>query len=222
MSDLAQHILTWKCSGDESSEIRKAVQACEDKGKFKTVCPAPGGIQFQAKLEVAHPFLLNLSAQYPGTRFSHEWASSSRMDAGLRNYLSGALLSEVSCIPEEHAKEIWARAADNEAAFAFQCKAEENWQGYQRDLLSLPKEDLIEKAAEIAAVRQTRDVLTSPSLGRDDREYLDRFVNPLEVVSDSISAAFDHVLWQLRDRHGAEQDYELEPEYQEHIPEQSM
>lgn len=228
MSELAQHILTWGCPDDEGAEIRKAIQICEDKGRIKAVCPTTSGIQFQADPKIVPYFLQELSLQHPGIQFTREWASAIRMDAGIQIYLSGELLSEQHYMSEQNANEIWSRAAYNEAALAFRCKVEDNWQDYQRDMLSLSKEDLIEKASDIAAVKLTRDVLTRLCLDQEAREYLDRFVNPLEVVSDSclseqdggMSAAFDHVLWKLRDQQDAEQDYELEPEYREQ--EQSM
>lgn len=230
MSELAQHILTWNCPSDEGDEIRKAVRECGDRGKFKDVYPTPSGIQFRAGFKVVPPFLRELSGQHPGIRFTQEWASASHMDAGTQTYLSGKLISGHSHMPEQYANEIWSRAADNEAASAFRCKVEENWREYRQDLLSLPKDDLIDKAGDIAAVRLTKEVLTSPSLDREAWEYLDRFVDPLEVVSDSwlseqegdMSAAIDHALWELHNRQDAEQDYELEPEYQSHEPGQSM
>ena len=56
-------------------------------------------------------------------------------------------------------------------------------------------------------------------------EYLLRFKNPLEVVSDSwqsmngsgtvVDDEMFHILWELRDKQSAEFDYEMEPEYYE-------
>lgn len=102
--------------------------------------------------------------------------------------------------------------------YLFQSKAADNWQKYREKLLTLPKEDLLEKAEEIAAMKYCREILTGSAVSQDMREYLGRFTDPLRVVadawlaeqSDDYNAAFDHVLWELRDRQAAEQEYEIE------------
>ena len=104
-----------------------------------------------------------------------------------------------------------------EAISCFKEKIASNWQAYREKLLALPKEVLIDRAEEIAAVKLSREVLTIPSLSRNDLDYLDRFSEPLQVVAESWlseqdgdqSAALDHALWELRDRQDAEQLYEM-------------
>ena len=105
-----------------------------------------------------------------------------------------------------------------ETALRFHDKVESSWQGYRANLLTLSKDDLLEKAEEIAAMKYCRDVLTGSAVSQDNRDYLDRFTDPLRVVADAwlaeqngdYNAAFDHVLWELRDRQAAEQEYEME------------
>lgn len=219
MSDPAQHILTWQCGKDEDKKIREALQVCYDRGKFKDLCQTASGVQFRARLKVVPPFLTDLSRQHPDVRFTQEWASFSRAEAGKTVYSGG----EQTETPHQrdvgqYADEIWRRAEQTETSLQFTHKVEANWQEYRQKMLSLSKEALIEKAGEIAAVKLTRDVLTRTGLDAEAREYLNRFENPLQVVSDSWlseqdgdrSAAFDHVLWVLRDRHDAEQEYEME------------
>lgn len=191
------------------------------------MCQTASGVQFRARLKVVPPFLTDLSRQHPDVRFTQEWASFSRAEAGKTVY-SGGEQTETPHQKDvgQYANEIWRHAEQTETALQFAHKVEENWQEYRQKMLSLPKEALIEKAGDIAAVKLTRDVLARPGLDTEAREYLDRFENPLQVVSDSWlaeqdgdwSAAFDHVLWVLRDRQAAEQDYPLESEY----PEQTM
>lgn len=219
MSDPAQHILTWQCGKDEDKKIREALQVCYDRGKFKDLCQTASGVQFRARLKVVPPFLTDLSRQHPDVCFTQEWASASRLEAGKKVY-SGSERTETPNQKDvgQYADEIWRRAEQTEIALQFAHKVEDNWQEYRQKMLSLSKEALIEKAGEIVAVKLTRDVLTRPGLDKEVMEYLDRFENPLEVVSDSWlaeqdgdrSAAFDHVLWVLRDRQAAEQEYEME------------
>lgn len=100
----------------------------------------------------------------------------------------------------------------------FHDKVKANWQGYRENLLTLSKEDILEKAEEITAMKYCRDMLTSSAVSQDNRAYLDRFTDPLRVAADAwlaeqngdYNAAFDHVLWELRDRQAAEQEYEME------------
>ena len=105
-----------------------------------------------------------------------------------------------------------------EAVLCFKEKIASNWQAYHEKLLALPKEDLIDRAEEIAAVKLSREVLTTSCISQDELDYLERFENPLEVVSDAwldaqnvdTGGEFNHVLWALRDRQDAEQLYEME------------
>ena len=100
----------------------------------------------------------------------------------------------------------------------FHDKVEASWQGYRANLLTLPKEDLLEKTEEIAAMKYCREILTGSAVSQDNRGYLDRFTDPLRVVADAwlneqyvdLTKEFDHVLWELRDKQAAEQEYEME------------
>ncbi len=81
---------------------------------------------------------------------------------------------------------------------------------------------LVTMADEIVAVKQMREDLAD-YVKEEDAEYLLRFKDPLEVVSDylvemsglhsDIGDSLSHTLWELRDKQAAEQDYELEPEF---------
>ena len=93
---------------------------------------------------------------------------------------------------------------------------------YKAGWLQKRPEVLIEEAEEIASVqrmfRELPDAVTE-----EDAEYLLRFKNPLEVVSDSwqsmngsgtvVDDDMSYILWDLRDKQSAEFDYEMEPEY---------
>ena len=102
---------------------------------------------------------------------------------------------------------------------------------YQTSWMSKTPAELIESASEIAAVqRMVAELVETAS--EDDAEYLLRFKNPLEVVSDAwysangpdavIDEELSHILWELADRQDAETEYELEPEYRAAEPELSM
>ena len=67
----------------------------------------------------------------------------------------------------------------------------------------------------------------------EDMEYLLRFKNPLQVVSDywlagidfknmTIGNDFEKIIFDLRDTGDAEGDYELDPEYVDDEPVQNM
>lgn len=231
MSDPAQHILTWQCGKDEDKKIRESLQVCYDRGKFKDLCQTASGVQFRARLKVVPPFLTELSRQHPDVCFTQEWASSSRTEAGRTVYIEGEQTEDHDLKDVKHyAHEVWKRARHTEAAMRFGYKIEANWQEYKRKMLALPKETLIDDAETIAATQFCREYLTSRMLSQDMRDYLQRFKNPLKVVRDAwldgqnvdMTVEFDHVLWELRDRQDAEQDYAMEPEYEPGEPEQSM
>lgn len=222
MSGPGQHILTWSCGDDEDKEIRGAVQTKYNKGKIKYQYQIPNGVQFQARLKVVSSFLLALSRQHPEVEFTQEWASASRTEGGTSVFLAGGWRNSILPVnPNDnrvYACDIWERAAHTEALSCFREKIESAWQAYREKLHTLSKNALIDRAEEIAAVKLCRDVLTSHSLTQNDLDYLNRFADPLQLVAESWlseqdgdqSAALDHVLWTLRDRQDAEQDYELD------------
>ena len=90
--------------------------------------------------------------------------------------------------------------------------------------LRLSPAELIRKAEEIASIQRMRDELPS-AVTEEDAAYLLRFKNPLEVVSDSwqemngsgsvVDDEMRHILWELRDKQSAEQEYELEPGFED-------
>ncbi len=81
---------------------------------------------------------------------------------------------------------------------------------------------LVEMADEIVAVQQMREELVD-YVSEEEAEYLLRFKDPLEVVSDywadmidpggSIGEMLFHTLWEIRDKGEAEEAFALEPEF---------
>ena len=90
--------------------------------------------------------------------------------------------------------------------------------------LRLSPAELIRKAEEIASIQRMRDELPS-AVTEEDAAYMLRFKNPLEVVSDSwqemngsgsvVDEEMRHILWELRDKQNAEQEYLLEPGFED-------
>lgn len=83
--------------------------------------------------------------------------------------------------------------------------------------------ELIARCEELEAVTRMAQELPS-AVSDEDAEYLLRFKNPLEVVSDEwisrngidaliVDDEMSHLLWSLQDRGDAEQSYEIEPEF---------
>lgn len=113
--------------------------------------------------------------------------------------------------------------AENAKA-ALKEKLQTYYDRYKAGWLQKRPEVLIEEAEEIASVqrmfRELPDAVTE-----EDAEYLLRFKNPLEVVSDRwqsmngsgtvVDDDMSYILWDLRDKQSAEFDYEMEPEYYE-------
>lgn len=113
-------------------------------------------------------------------------------------------------------------------------KVNANFAEYKKRWLQMPPTELIGRCEELEAV--TRMAQNLPSAVSDDNaEYLLRFKNPLEVASDAwisengidsltIDEDMRHILWNLMDRGGAEEVYEMEPEIDEssEVPTMSM
>ncbi len=81
---------------------------------------------------------------------------------------------------------------------------------------------LVTMADEIVAVKQMREDLAD-YVSEVDAEYLLRFKDPLEVVSDYWVGMLDpggntddllsHILWEIQDKREAEEVFALEPEF---------
>ncbi len=86
-------------------------------------------------------------------------------------------------------------------------RIEANYRTYLQQLQSRPASDLIEQATEIAAVKLVYDELMG-GCNPDYADYLLRFDNPLQLVSDqwlaeqNVSHAdeMDNVLWSITDK----------------------
>ena len=95
-------------------------------------------------------------------------------------------------------------------------RIETNYRSYLQQLQNRPASDLIEQAAEIAAVKLVYDELMG-GCNPDYADYLLRFDNPLQLVSDqwlveqNVSHAdeMDHVLWSITDKGLGEGDYAM-------------
>ena len=103
-------------------------------------------------------------------------------------------------------------------------KVLENYEEYKAKWLRMKPVDLIEQCDQVEGITRMMQELTSSSVSDEDAEYLLRFKNPLEVVSDEwigrngmdflvIDDEMRHLLWSLKDRGVAEQSYEMEPEF---------
>lgn len=103
---------------------------------------------------------------------------------------------------------------------------EANYRSYLQQLRNRPVDDLIEQAAEIAAVKLVYDELME-GCNPDYTVFLIRFENPLQLVSDqwlteqNVSHADEmgHVLWNITDKGLGEGDYAMLEDGQ--TPEQS-
>ena len=97
-----------------------------------------------------------------------------------------------------------------------------NYEDYKAKWLQMEPAELIVRCEELEAVTRMAKELPS-AVSDEDAEYLLRFKNPLEVVSDEwvsrngidsliVDDEMGHLLWSLRDRGEAEQFYEMEPD----------
>ena len=102
-------------------------------------------------------------------------------------------------------------------------KIEENFRDYRNDWLTLPKEELIDRAEEVYSVSVIATFLLK-TVSEEQAEYLLQFRNPLEIVSDEWLGrnSFDEMI-EYGDHLGdavsyivdsgyAEECYDLEPE----------
>lgn len=92
---------------------------------------------------------------------------------------------------------------------------------YQKEWRQKPASELVELASEIAAAQFVYKELAEGSYSAEYMEYLLRFENPLEVVTDQwiseqnvdFSEELTHALWTLWDKGESESEYTLDPEY---------
>lgn len=99
-------------------------------------------------------------------------------------------------------------------------KVADNYASFREGWLKLSPADLIDRCEELEAV--TRMAQTLPSaVSEEDAEYLLRFKNPLDVVSDAwisrngidtliVDDEMSHLLWSLQEHGDAEDYYETE------------
>ncbi len=111
---------------------------------------------------------------------------------------------------------------ESSAAARLKEKIEACYQNYYNEWVQRSPAELISRAEEIASVQRVRQELTG-YISEDSAEYLLRFKDPLEVVSDKweemngfgsvVDDDMDFILCGLRDSQDTEQTYELEPEF---------
>lgn len=93
-------------------------------------------------------------------------------------------------------------------------RIETNYRCYLQQIQNRPVPELIEQATEIAAVKLVYNELIG-SCSPEYSDYLLRFENPLQLVSDqwleeqnvSHAEEMDHVLWNIIDKGLGEGDY---------------
>lgn len=103
-------------------------------------------------------------------------------------------------------------------------KVRECLEAYQAEWLRQTPEALIHDAENIAAIQRMAKELPG-TVSEEDAAYLLRFQNPLEVAGDywvemngcGTMAGDDmaRILWEIRDKQAAEQEYALEPEFRQ-------
>lgn len=100
-----------------------------------------------------------------------------------------------------------------------------NYAEYKERWLQMQPAELIDRCEELEAVTRMAETLPEAA-SEEDAEYLLRFKNPLEVVSDEwisrngidalvVDDEMSHLLWSLQDNRDAEDIYEMEPKYEE-------
>ena len=100
-------------------------------------------------------------------------------------------------------------------------KLDRNMALYQKEWQQKPASELVEMVNEIAAAKFVYHELSECRYSPEYLEYLLRFENPLEVVTDQwiseqtvdFSEELTHALWMLWDKGESESEYTLDPEY---------
>ena len=118
------------------------------------------------------------------------------------------------------------------ARLRLKLKVKDNYTEYREQWLKLTPAELIDRCEELEAVTRMAEHLPD-SGSEDDAEYLLRFKNPLEVVSDEwisrngidsliVDDEMSHLLWSLQEHGDAEQCFEMEPEFSDEAENESM
>lgn len=99
-------------------------------------------------------------------------------------------------------------------------RVQSNYEMFREQWLKLTPAELIGRCEELEAVTRMAEHLPD-AVSEEDAEYLLRFKNPLEMVSDEwvsrngidsliVDDEMGHLLWSLRERGEAEEYYEME------------
>ena len=102
-------------------------------------------------------------------------------------------------------------------------KVSDNFAMYRERWLKMQPSELIDCCEEMEAVTRMAKELPS-AVSEENAQFLLRFRNPLEVVSDAwisrngiesliVDDEMSHLLWSLRDQGDIEEYYEMEPEF---------
>jgi hypothetical protein len=104
-------------------------------------------------------------------------------------------------------------------------RIEENYSVYKRDMLDSGKEEIFKSASEIAAVSEIYEYVTQEhSFKESEVDFLLKFQNPLEVLSDGRNAGLydvkDTVDWVMDDQERTlnQRGYELMPDEADSLP----
>ncbi len=114
----------------------------------------------------------------------------------------------------------------------FMEKLWDNYREYVDKWSKSTRDEMIDNAEKVTSIRITAKMLEGWD-SEEDMEYLLRFKNPLQVVSDywlagidyknmTIGNDFEKIIFDLRDTGDAEGDYEFDPEYVDDEPVQNM
>ena len=102
------------------------------------------------------------------------------------------------------------------ARLRLEIKVRENYAEFREAWLKLSPAELIDRCEELESVTRMAEVLPS-AVSEEDAEYLLRFQNPLEAVSNAwisrngidalvVDDEMSHLLWSLRERENMEDD----------------
>ena len=108
-------------------------------------------------------------------------------------------------------------------------KVKNNYEQYRERWLKMTPAELIERCEEIETVTHMAKEFPD-CVSDEDAEYLLRFKNPLEVVSDAwtssngidsliIDEELSHILWDLQENWDLDHIYALEPEQKKNMTE---
>ena len=228
------HILHWESDPQRDHWIMGILEISEKTGELRQLEKTDAGAMFRTDIPPTDGFLSELYQSCPDIIFTHEFASDSMLGYTRYTYHGGCQTDvfKPGSVKESSrfAQMVWDQAAGVKDILPFIDKLEKRWQEFLRDAKEYSKDGRIDKVEDIATVKMIWKALSSPDLDKGTRAFLDRVVNPLEVVSESwyskrdddMNTAIGRVLLELRNQQTADEEYELEPKYRDQTQEQTM